>query len=209
MIRNVLFAFARNFHLLDIKWRLHCVCGDRSPYEGFGHCVHDQFDDLCLFRWRLLILVLAVTAARLSLSLHTLIVLGSGRRVESDIWKSLKWIITFLFHSPAPMLSNLICGSQNHQLKPCHSLNGKSLLFEMCYFLLLFCPSWPCTIMSCISRFTSLWKNSLNLLEFLAEAFWCHMHLLELTPAPVRVPTHGRLFRISRRLGRELFTLLF
>ena len=43
-------------------------------------------------------------------------------------------------------------------------------------YLLLFCPSWSCTIICCINWFTSLCKNLFNLLEFLAEAFQCHVH---------------------------------
>ena len=46
----------------------------------------------------------------------------------------------------------------------------------MLLLLLLFCPSWSCTIICCINRFTSLCKNLFNLLEFLAEAFRCHVH---------------------------------
>ena len=46
-------------------------------------------------------------------------------------------------------------------LKPGDALSP--LLFN---FLLLFCPSWSCTIICCINRFTSLCKNLFNLLEF-------------------------------------------
>ena len=39
----------------------------------------------------------------------------------------------------------------------------------------------PC----CINRFTSLCKNLFNLLEFLAEAFWCHVHHFQCLTVPV------------------------
>ena len=39
----------------------------------------------------------------------------------------------------------------------------------------LFCPSSSCTIICCINTFTSLCKNQFKLLEFLAEAFRCHV----------------------------------
>ena len=54
-------------------------------------------------------------------------------------------------------------------------------------FILLFCPSWSCTIISCINIFTSLCKNLLNLLEFLAEVFRCHLHHFQCLTVPVKV----------------------
>ena len=47
--------------------------------------------------------------------------------------------------------------------------------------MLLFCPSSSCTIICCIDWFTSLCKNLLNLLEFLVEAFRCHVHHFQLS----------------------------
>ena len=50
---------------------------------------------------------------------------------------------------------------------------------------MLFCPSWSCTIICCINRFTSLCNNLLNLLELLAEAFRCHVHHFQCLTVPV------------------------
>ena len=53
--------------------------------------------------------------------------------------------------------------------------------------MLLFRPSWSCAIICCIIWFTSLCKNFLNLLEFLAEAFRCHMHHFQCMTVTVTV----------------------
>ena len=50
--------------------------------------------------------------------------------------------------------------------------------------MLLFCPSWSCTIICCIIWFTSLCKN---LLEFLAEAFRCHVYRFQCLTVPVEI----------------------
>ena len=46
-----------------------------------------------------------------------------------------------------------------------------SFIYYNIHRMLLFCPSWSCTIICCINRFTSLCMNLFNLLEFSAEAF--------------------------------------
>ena len=43
-------------------------------------------------------------------------------------------------------------------------------------WILLFYPSWSCTIICCVNIFTWLCKNLFNLLAFLAEVFRCHVH---------------------------------
>ena len=56
---------------------------------------------------------------------------------------------------------------------------------DLLLLLLLFCPFWSCTIICCINWFTSLCKNLFNLLEFLAEAFRCHVHHFQRLTVPV------------------------
>ena len=58
--------------------------------------------------------------------------------------------------------------------------------------------SAPPLMLCCINRFTSLCKNLFNLLEFLAEAFRCHVHhfqcltaLVELGPSSIENDAHG------------------
>ena len=51
----------------------------------------------------------------------------------------------------------------------------------------LFCPSWSCAVICCINRFTSLCKNLFNLLEFLAQAFRCHVHHFQCLTVPVEL----------------------
>ena len=52
---------------------------------------------------------------------------------------------------------------------------GKRFLF-LFIFLLLFCPSWSCTTIRSINRFTSICKNLFNLLKFITEVFRLHVH---------------------------------
>ena len=51
------------------------------------------------------------------------------------------------------------------------------------------CGHPPCFLtlvpICCINRFTSLCKNLFNLLEFLAEAFRCHVHHFQCLTVPV------------------------
>ena len=59
-----------------------------------------------------------------------------------------------------------------------------------CYF---YCY-WNVIILYCINRFTSLCKNLLNLLEFLAEVFRCHVHHFQCLTLPVdRCTWHRKL----------------
>ena len=59
--------------------------------------------------------------------------------------------------------------------------------YEIILYVLLLCPSWSCTIIRCINRFTSLCKNLFNLLEFLAEAFRCNVHHFQCLTVPVEL----------------------
>ena len=54
---------------------------------------------------------------------------------------------------------------------------------------MLFCPSLSWTIICCINRFTSLCKDLFNLIEFLAEAFQCHVHHFQCLTVPVASST--------------------
>ena len=54
--------------------------------------------------------------------------------------------------------------------------------------MLLFCPSWSCTVICCINRFTSLCKNLFNLLEFSAGAFRYHVHHFKCLTVSVELP---------------------
>ena len=97
--------------------------------------------------------------------------------------------------------------------------------------MLLFCPSWSCTIISCFNWFTSLCKNLFNLLEFLAEAFQCHCHHFQCLTVLVElqlllktqvswtsscivkwisyvIVVHMSLFFVVRRCGTEAGSLL-
>ena len=54
--------------------------------------------------------------------------------------------------------------------------------------MLLFCPSWSCTITYCIIKFTSLhYARTFHLLKFLAEAFQCHVHHFQCLTVPVEL----------------------
>ena len=65
---------------------------------------------------------------------------------------------------------------------------------------MLFCPSWSCTIICCINRFTSLSKNLFNLLEILAEAFRCHEHHIQCLTVPVELAAMFRFIVVGRAL---------
>ena len=69
--------------------------------------------------------------------------------------------------------------------------------------ILLYFPSWSCTKIYFINRFTSLCKNLFNLLECLAEAFRCHVHHFEC----LRVPNIGPVTRLMS--NRQRFTRNF
>ena len=63
------------------------------------------------------------------------------------------------------------------------AIKGNVLMF----YVLLICPSWSCIVICCINKFTSLCKNLFNLLEFLAVAFWCHVHHFQYLTVPVEL----------------------
>ena len=65
------------------------------------------------------------------------------------------------------------------------------------FHLLLFCPSWSCTIICCINRITSLCKNLFNLLEFLAEAFRWHVHHFQCLTVPVELDAMFRFIVVG------------
>ena len=54
----------------------------------------------------------------------------------------------------------------------------------------------------CINRFTLLCKNLLNLLDFLAEAFRCHVHHFQFLTVPVELAAMFRfmVFEIAEML---------
>ena len=59
-------------------------------------------------------------------------------------------------------------------------------MFNNIIKLLLFCPSWSCTIIRII--FTSLCKNLVKLTRVLAEAFRCHVHHFQCLAGLVELP---------------------
>ena len=69
----------------------------------------------------------------------------------------------------------------------------------------MFFTSWTCTIICCINRFTSLCKNFFNLLQFLAEAFRCHVHDFQCFAVPVGNDAHEREFKQNRALSVSFY----
>ena len=57
-----------------------------------------------------------------------------------------------------------------------YKCNFQQTLFHSCTFLVLIFKMKYSIYLCCINWFTSLCKNLFNLLEFLAEAFRCHLH---------------------------------
>ena len=63
-------------------------------------------------------------------------------------------------------------------------------------------------LIGCINRFTSLCKNLFNLLEFLAEAFRCHVHHFQCLRVPVELASAKNSSKLKKFLHSEVNLLI-